>query len=170
MKRPIALLALLIAAAGCVSNDGIIYTDTIDSNIANGIVHEVAELQLSTGHTLVVPEDATVVNDAARTNPTVMVTKELAVFGHPSERVSIKEMRHTLGVAQKATNDSLSLATFGEYAIEGHGGAQVALKILLPENVKWKRAPNLSGPNNATGPRNESDSLNEGWVKIQTRQ
>jgi hypothetical protein len=72
-------------------------------------------------------------------------------------------------VATKTTSDSLEIATYGEYTIDGAGGAKVDLKILMPENVKWKRSTNLSGPDNASGPCKEDGSLNDGWNKIKTR-
>jgi hypothetical protein len=168
-KHVFTLAMLAAMLLGCAGRNSVDYTPSNHPNIQNGIAYESADLTIHPDAILLVPENAIIASNASITKPRLVVVKELSVFGLPTEPISLEQIAPTLGAAQSVADDTHSIATFGEYSVDGHGGATVSLHFFLPASVKWKHGQGLSGPCNVTGPRNSEGSLNPGWHKIATQ-
>jgi hypothetical protein len=103
------------------------------------------EIQMPPDTTLVLPTGSEVVTVAGSTHVRLQVKKSLDVFAHPPKRVSIVEVKDKMGIAIMRQGAALRVATYGEFAAPGHGGASIDLTVDIPEDIEVSFEDELKG-------------------------
>jgi hypothetical protein len=136
----------MLGAHGCTSppRDAVL-APSADPNVRNGIAFDRAVLDVPPGATIVIPDDANVKRAGQSGVVTIVMRKELAFLGHPSRRISIDEVRKTMGVALQRQGNTLVFGTVGEWS-SGEGGAHMTATFIVPAGIQVERRPRLSGP------------------------
>jgi hypothetical protein len=145
---PLALLVLVISWwAYRIIYDGIVYSGpSVDPHVQNGQAYEKAVVNLAGYSLLVVPDDAPVERTDDKSQVEIYIVKNLCYGGHPGEEMSIREVRTRMGCAQRATNGTLTIATYGEWDTPFEGGAEIRLLIRVPSEMRVEKRAGLSGP------------------------
>lgn len=122
-------------------------TESVINNVENGYVFEKGTVQLNQFNYLVVPDNATIVSEASGTAMKIYSRKELTFFGHPSRAMSIKTGYKYMGYCTQVKNDSLFLATFGEWNSYIEGGTSMEHLLCVPNTIHLIKRSGLSGEN-----------------------
>lgn len=161
MIRTIILLSSVTSVlSGCASTPDISYLNSNSPNIRNGIAIDHAEIPFEQFDRVVLPENAGFERVRLSARCSLEMEKRLTIMGHPPEMISINELRTQMGCAFMLEGKTLVIGTFGEYDVEGHGGARIKLTVRLPDVVVVERRKELSGskslPNYIFGPRSQN--------------
>lgn len=174
-RSPGSLLVALMFVIGCggMRDPSIVYTKSIDPNVVNGVAYDKASIAVDGVSTVVVPANAVVERHRADATCDITMRKELAVFGHPPERITISDARRNMGCAYRREGNVIYLATFGEFETDGHGTRSIGLAISAPDDIVVEKRNGLSGggsqANDYFSSSEESDAGNEGatqWKKL----
>jgi hypothetical protein len=127
-------------------SEAIVFSDrTADPLVQNGRAFDKAVLEVGANGILVVPEGARVEDGAPQGRVEIYMEKILSYMGHPPHRMSIRQVRHHMGVARKTEGNKVVIATFGEWDSDIEGGAFMRLLIRVPDGVTVERRAGLSG-------------------------
>jgi hypothetical protein len=119
------------------------------AKVENGSAFDRAALDVAPYKVFVLPDDAEVRDGAPEKTLQIFMHKRLAFGGHPPERMSIRGARKNMGCAIKAQDDTLTVATFGEWNSHIEGGAFMGLLFVVPKGVEVRREAGLSGEDSA---------------------
>jgi hypothetical protein len=123
----------------------IVVSGSCDPGIENGTAFDEATLDLGDATRLIVPAEAEIMPVPRDSPCRVVMEKRLHLMAHPPERVTIARERKEMGCAWARNGDEILIGTFGEYKLDGHGGADVKLIMHVPEGVEVITRKNLSG-------------------------
>lgn len=183
----VILLVTGILVRGCEHDASVEVTSEIGI-VENGHAYDRAVLELGDAKKLVLPNDATVRRLDDAPNPRqveLLMRKTLAFDGSATTQMSIRHVRDRMGCAVKREDDTVMLATFGEWTLRAEGGAHLRLVALVPAGVELERRNGLSGPESAATDRgglvldadgegpaehvHAADGLAEGWRPLPDR-
>jgi hypothetical protein len=85
--------------------------------------------------------------------------KELAFYGHPPRAMSIKTGYKYMGYCTQIKNDSLFLATFGEWNTHIEGFATMEYLLYVPNNIHPIKRSGLCGENSIGGFEDENSFI-----------
>jgi hypothetical protein len=144
----LVLILLTFTQTGCSPRrSAIIYTDSVDPLVVNGVAFDKAVAPVGGCARVVVPTDAHIERVDGIDDCTVLMKKSLQLAAHPPEMISIDQKRTEMGCAWTIIGDALVIGSFGEYVIEGHGGATQELTVRVPGRLIVERQTDLSGVN-----------------------
>lgn len=136
----------------------------------NGYAFDQAFLDIKQGVKIIVPHDAVVVTKQELRYPHISMMKVLQFVGPPG--MTIYEARKQMGCAMKREDETVQIATFGEWNSHIEGGAHLNLVIAVPDGMVVEKRKGLSGEKseclnkeilgNGIFPR----ALAEGWGAI----
>jgi hypothetical protein len=114
--------------------------------VENGSAYDKAALDISAYKKVVVPNDAEVKISKGEQRLQIFMKKTLSFAGHPPEPMSIRTARKNMGCAVKAEEESLVIATFGEWDSHIEGGTNMRIVLIVPDGKEVERRAQLSGP------------------------
>ena len=168
--QTVSLLGLCLAI-GCAApwSKEVTYTETVDPKVRNGFVDEVATLESwGDAKVLVAPLGTHVHVSKHVSSPEVTLRKKLALYSHPSNRISIDEVRYSLGIAARREGDRVTLARVGEFSDNHHGGSSVEISVVVPPTVKVDLENGLAGKDSLDRHATFSDHIGSAWTRIPT--
>lgn len=178
MRTALLLLLVAVAPMGCDSADeeaSIEITKTV-GKVESGYAFDWAKSDVRAVKRVIVPDTANVQRDASGTDIIVYMQKTLDYTGDVAQPMSIRTLRHRMGLAGRFQNDVLMLATYGEWDAGGDGSARVKVVILVPPELEVTRQSDLSGrssPANGesamlrSGPPQPTDDVSaKGWMPL----
>jgi hypothetical protein len=134
------LFALILCAASCARNPrtAIVYSDSADPLVKNGIAFDRATIILGDNQTVVVPYDAQVEFSEKPGRVTILMKKMMGIMGHPPKMITIDDARNAMGCACLASDGKLRIAKYGEFSC-GEGGRAIQLTIRVPQGVRVEK-------------------------------
>jgi hypothetical protein len=157
---------LCFLCQGCASQStDVVYTKSIDPNIENGYVTEVATISIDPLWILRLPESA-LVERSGEGKIEVRQRKELNVVGHPPDKISIKTVRTRMGAVARLDSGVLEIDTFGTYQLDGAGGANIAITCIVPEKTVIERSES-KGMKRTDAEKLDKAKLSEGHNTIE---
>lgn len=176
--RVALLLLVVVIPLGCDSADeqaSIQVTKTV-GQVESGYAYDWAKSDVRAVKRIIVPDTADVQRDASGTDITVYMQKTLDYTGNVAQPISIRTLRHRMGVAGRFQNDVLMLATYGEWDVGADGSARIKVVIVVPPEIEVTRQTDLSGrssPANGesallrSGPPQPTDDVTaKGWMPL----
>jgi len=130
-------------------------------DVENGSAYDAAVVDTGGAKKLVVPNSAEVRQEGEAGKIQIFMRKTLSFAGHPPAAMKIKQWRNNMGCAKKTDNDSLQIATFGEWDSHREGGADMGVLIVAPKGINIERRKDLSGEE-SLGHLNSKVSAKEG--------
>jgi hypothetical protein len=154
--RWLAGLALLLVAGialAIVRMDRSVdyYRGSADPRVRNGAAFDRATIDLAGAQELVVPSDAIVSRDDGEA-VRVFLKKELGFMGHPPKPMDPLTARRAMGLATRRSDTSIECGTYGEWS-GMEGGAHVAMRFVVPTNLKVSYSGDLLGSDSRAAPR-----------------
>ncbi len=145
-------LFLIGCSAGNDSGDASIVLDTQPApsqKVENGTAYDQAAVDLGKAKKVVLPDSATIRRAREAGKVQLFMAKTLSFGGHPPEPMSIRGARKNMGCAVQVEEDSLVVATYGEWESRIEGGAHMKLLVIVPDGVEIEQRKGLSGPGSA---------------------
>lgn len=118
-------------------------------NVENGSVFDKAAIDLGEAEKVILPDNAKVRCMSERGRIYVFMEKRQGYCGHPPARMTLLGVRKNMGCVAKMEEDSLVVATFGEWDSHFEGGATTRIVVMIPERVEVERRNGLSGEKSA---------------------
>lgn len=141
-----AMLGLLAALTSCslTADPSIRYNWSNNSLITNGTACDLAVIDATKFDRVTVPRGTKITRGTLQDVVEVVVHKELGMAATPPDPISIVELRKRAGCALRMDRSrEISLGTFGDFIMEGHGGLVVDLELILPERMEVVEGPGL---------------------------
>ncbi|MBN1897356.1 MAG: hypothetical protein JW827_01145 [Spirochaetes bacterium] len=153
----------------------------ISEMVKGGKAYEKAQVPVKDYRHLVVPDKVRIEQKAKNGVVEIYLEKVLSFMGHPPSPMNIKDAVKNFGIATRLEEDTLSIATYGEWWSK-EGGVEIHLVIRTPRNLKIRKEKNLSGRQSLAHEKGSypgekqlkkcywygPDTPGEGWTGIQT--
>lgn len=158
-----AMCAAYTGLLGCTfPHKGIVYSDSADWHVTNGVAYDVSLLKMAGVNQLVVPASAQLESGPAGTDCVIRMRKSQGFMGHPVERVSIVDTRKEMGCAVLRRDEAILVGTFGEWDSNIEGGSSLKTTIVVPDGIEVTTQEDLSGPQSIA-----RDGIEDGsWEKL----